>query len=341
MSETMSFSPQRAASGILGFDTLSGGGFPKKRLYLLEGDPGVGKTTFALQFLLEGARRGEKVLLVSLAETEEEDSAEGFKAVVAEEDSEADSMVAVVEVIFKVAVEEADSVADMVVEIVAGLAINKTASVELQTVHQQVLAVDVEEVSAEEAIAIVHNSKNASVVPVAATANLLDHEEVDIVTAMDSAAVPEAETAVDVTIHPGSAHTMETDTMVHARSEGTDIVTTAPFAPWIPWTSAADARFLFPFPVTILASWASLDWRCGCTSLLFPFPAQLWPHGHPRIGAIDPHRSLSYLLITQLLQDPASTLGLLPISTCSACLLLPTAAVTTNIALLAWSFVLP
>jgi hypothetical protein len=274
------------------------------------------------------------------AETEEEGSVEGSKAVVAEEDSEVDLMVAVVEVISKVAVEEADSVADMVVEIVAGLAINKTASVELQTVHQQVLAVAVVEALVVVGIAIVHNSRNASVVPVAATANQWDHEEVDIATAMDLAAALEAETVVDATTHPGSAHTMETDMMAHAKSEGTDIVATAPFTPWIPWTSAADARFPFPFPVTILASWASLDWRCGCTSLLFPFPAQLWPHGHPWIGAIDPHRSLSYLLITQLLQDPASTLGLLPISTCSACLLLPTAAVTTNIALLAWSFVL-
>lgn len=66
------FTPERAPTGITGFDNFTGGGFPKKRLYLLEGDPGVGKTTFALQFLLKGVALGEKVLLISLAETEEE-----------------------------------------------------------------------------------------------------------------------------------------------------------------------------------------------------------------------------------------------------------------------------
>ena len=45
---------------------------PASRLYLLEGEPGSGKTTLGLQFLLEGARRGEKVLYVTLSETREE-----------------------------------------------------------------------------------------------------------------------------------------------------------------------------------------------------------------------------------------------------------------------------
>ncbi|BDI34034.1 circadian clock protein KaiC [Capsulimonas corticalis] len=62
----------RAASGIVGLDDVLGGGFPRNRLYLLQGDPGVGKTTLAMQFLLEGARRGERVLYVTLSESLEE-----------------------------------------------------------------------------------------------------------------------------------------------------------------------------------------------------------------------------------------------------------------------------
>jgi circadian clock protein KaiC len=41
-------------------------------MYLYEGQPGSGKTTLALQFLMEGARRGERVLYISLSETTEE-----------------------------------------------------------------------------------------------------------------------------------------------------------------------------------------------------------------------------------------------------------------------------
>ena len=48
----------RAATGIEGLDDILGGGFPANRMYLLEGDPGAGKTTLALQFLLEGAAPG-------------------------------------------------------------------------------------------------------------------------------------------------------------------------------------------------------------------------------------------------------------------------------------------
>ncbi|HZT60302.1 MAG TPA: ATPase domain-containing protein [Pyrinomonadaceae bacterium] len=62
----------RLATGSAGLDRVLEGGFPANRLYLLEGDPGTGKTTLALQFLLEGARRKEPVLYVTLSETKEE-----------------------------------------------------------------------------------------------------------------------------------------------------------------------------------------------------------------------------------------------------------------------------
>jgi circadian clock protein KaiC len=60
------------SSGVPGLDHVLGGGLTKERLYLLEGDPGAGKTTLALQFLIEGAKRGEKVLYITLAENEVE-----------------------------------------------------------------------------------------------------------------------------------------------------------------------------------------------------------------------------------------------------------------------------
>jgi len=62
----------RAATGIEGLDNILKGGFIANRLYLIEGSPGSGKTTLAFQFLLEGARRGEPVLHVTLSESNEE-----------------------------------------------------------------------------------------------------------------------------------------------------------------------------------------------------------------------------------------------------------------------------
>src|SRR5688572_31114392 len=65
-------SATRHATGVEGLDHVLNGGFVPNRLYLLEGTPGAGKTTLALQFLLEGARRGETVLYVTLSETTDE-----------------------------------------------------------------------------------------------------------------------------------------------------------------------------------------------------------------------------------------------------------------------------
>src|SRR5262249_62337694 len=62
----------RAGTSIAGLDNVLEGGFARNRLHLLEGSPGTGKTTIALQFLMAGAAAGERGIYVSLAETEEE-----------------------------------------------------------------------------------------------------------------------------------------------------------------------------------------------------------------------------------------------------------------------------
>lgn len=63
---------ETASTGIAGLDDVLSGGFTRERVFLVEGVPGSGKTTLALQFLMAGAAAGEPVLYVTLSETERE-----------------------------------------------------------------------------------------------------------------------------------------------------------------------------------------------------------------------------------------------------------------------------
>ncbi len=63
---------ERFATGVAGLDDILGGGLARNHLYLVEGDPGTGKTTIAMQFLMEGVRRGQKGLYVTLSESKAE-----------------------------------------------------------------------------------------------------------------------------------------------------------------------------------------------------------------------------------------------------------------------------
>ncbi len=63
---------QVASTGVAGLDDILVGGLTRRRVYLIEGVPGSGKTTLALQFLIAGAKAGEAVLYITLSETEEE-----------------------------------------------------------------------------------------------------------------------------------------------------------------------------------------------------------------------------------------------------------------------------
>ena len=62
----------RVSSGLAGLDNILGGGFVRGRLHLIEGRPGTGKTTLAMQFILAGRDQSETVLYVSMSETRAE-----------------------------------------------------------------------------------------------------------------------------------------------------------------------------------------------------------------------------------------------------------------------------
>lgn len=64
--------PETISTGNVGLDDILCGGFDADRIYLIEGRPGAGKTTLALQFLLDGVRRGEPCLYITLSESERE-----------------------------------------------------------------------------------------------------------------------------------------------------------------------------------------------------------------------------------------------------------------------------
>jgi circadian clock protein KaiC len=63
-------SAEQAATGVFGLDDVLQGGLSRGHVFLVEGEPGAGKTTIALQFLLEGAKAGENSLYITLSETE-------------------------------------------------------------------------------------------------------------------------------------------------------------------------------------------------------------------------------------------------------------------------------
>lgn len=65
---TMRLSP----TGIVGLDDVLGGGLTANRVYLVEGNPGAGKTTLAIQYLMEGVRENESGIYVTLSETKQE-----------------------------------------------------------------------------------------------------------------------------------------------------------------------------------------------------------------------------------------------------------------------------
>lgn len=72
MQQRINTNDERSRTGVSGLDDVLNGGLIPHRLYLIEGNPGAGKTTLALQYLLEGIKNGEKCLYITLSETREE-----------------------------------------------------------------------------------------------------------------------------------------------------------------------------------------------------------------------------------------------------------------------------
>lgn len=72
MTEKNAEKSKRVSTGSRGLDDILGGGLDASRTYLIEGQPGTGKTTIAIQFLLAGRDRGERVLYVTMSETQRE-----------------------------------------------------------------------------------------------------------------------------------------------------------------------------------------------------------------------------------------------------------------------------
>jgi circadian clock protein KaiC len=68
----MSVNHTRAKTGVAGLDTILGGGLIQDHVYLIEGDPGTGKTTLAMTFLLAGLEQGEAGLYVTMSESRDE-----------------------------------------------------------------------------------------------------------------------------------------------------------------------------------------------------------------------------------------------------------------------------
>ena len=72
MSKVQAASSPKAATGVHGLDDVLAGGLTEGNVFLLEGNPGTGKTTIAMRFLLAGAEAGERGLYITLSETETE-----------------------------------------------------------------------------------------------------------------------------------------------------------------------------------------------------------------------------------------------------------------------------
>lgn len=72
MSTSNELNSTKAATGVEGLDDVLSGGLSRGHVFLLEGEPGTGKTTVALHFLLAGALAGERSLYITLSETERE-----------------------------------------------------------------------------------------------------------------------------------------------------------------------------------------------------------------------------------------------------------------------------